>query len=118
MQKAIENVHSKVVIIGNGFDIECSLPTSYKAFLDFTKVVNRLLATTYPGQTLDSISKTIIIDPRMLEMLRNDINAPNADDELMEWKQLIEDNWWIERFLTAEERDGWIDFETQMSRYV
>lgn len=32
----------KVLVIGNGFDLEHGLPTKYKDFLDFIKIINNI----------------------------------------------------------------------------
>ena len=42
----IDIVGKKILLIGNGFDLAHGLPTSYKDFLDFCKMVRELY--TYP----------------------------------------------------------------------
>ncbi len=39
----IDIVGKKILLIGNGFDLAHGLPTSYKDFLDFCKMVERTI---------------------------------------------------------------------------
>ena len=82
----------RYVIIGNGFDLECGLYTSYRHFLDFIR--NR-------GYT-DQPSNT----------------ARKHSFDYSDWESLRKNNYWFRRFNSIQIGSGWIDFENEIARVV
>ena len=92
------------VMVGNGFDVECGLPTRYGDFLTFLSAVERLNKNTCD------------------ELKDVDINA-NIKDALLScgkydiWKPVV-DNFWYKHFRNSELRLRWIDFEFEISKVI
>lgn len=86
-----EEYNMNILVIGNGFDLAHKLPTKYENFLTFINHVN--------------------------------FNEKNKK-EFVELYKLISNNIWIEYFTSIyEERkkagnDGWIDFESEISKII
>lgn len=84
-----------ILVIGNGFDLAHGLKTKYEDFLKFTQ--------TY------------------LEYDEAYRKKPEIKEEL---ESLIKDNLWLEYFYSIYEsrnqegKDGWIDFESEISRVI
>lgn len=122
----------KILVIGNGFDLEHGLPTKYKDFLDFMIGIKLLCSK------LGIIDKKSFIE-ELERITKHDIDEnikesltqkKFIDSDLMkEWKeeelskQLIEganNNIWIKYFLENMnyEKEGWIDFESEISSVI
>ena len=93
-----------ILVIGNGFDLAHHLPTQYCDFLNFIKAFNN------PGN--DDYSSFI-----------KEIKE-NNESLYLEIQSLIENNILIENFLSIYEdrckkgKNGWIDFESEISTIV
>lgn len=93
-----------ILVIGNGFDLAHRLPTQYCDFLNFIKAFNN------PGN--DDYSSFI-----------KEIKEKN-ESLYLEIQSLIENNILIEYFLSIYEdrckngKNGWIDFESEISTIV
>ena len=80
-----------ILVIGNGFDLAHGLPTKYEHFLTFLNFAN--------------------------------VHEKNKK-EFIELNKLIFDNIWIEYFISIYEerkktgKDGWIDFENEISKII
>ena len=119
-----------ILIIGNGFDLAHGLPTSYKDFLDFCKMVRELY--TYPIIDNEYNQKKLIdwntdktIKSKLLECYENRKNCfedkiTTQCKELDELYDCIKENVWINYFLEREKSIGenWIDFESEISNVV
>lgn len=126
----IDIVGKKILLIGNGFDLAHGLPTSYKDFLDFCKMVRELY--TYPIIDNEYNQKKLIdwntdktIKSKLLECYENRKNCfedkiTTQCKELDELYDCIKENVWINYFLEREKSIGenWIDFETEISNVV
>lgn len=126
----IDIVGKKILLIGNGFDLAHGLPTSYKDFLDFCKMVRELY--TYPIIDNEYNQKKIIdwntdktIKSKLLECYENRKNCfedkiTTQCKELDELYDCIKENVWINYFLEREKSIGenWIDFESEISNVV
>ncbi|WP_270380402.1 bacteriophage abortive infection AbiH family protein [Faecalibacillus intestinalis] len=120
----------KILLIGNGFDLAHGLPTSYKDFLDFCKMVRELY--TYPIIDNEYNQKKLIdwntdktIKSKLLECYENRKNCfedkiTTQCKELDELYDCIKENVWINYFLEREKSIGenWIDFESEISNVV
>ena len=58
----------KILLIGNGFDLEHNLPTSYKNFLEFCKRTDRIFTC------VDTVTND--------EYKRNNLDGWNVDDSI------------------------------------
>lgn len=126
----IDIVGKKILLIGNGFDLAHGLPTSYKDFLDFCKMVRELY--TYPIIDNEYNQKKLIdwntdktIKSKLLECYENRKNCfedkiTTQCKELDELYDCIKENVWINYFLEREKSIGenWIDFELEISNVV
>ena len=126
----IDIVGKKILLIGNGFDLAHGLPTSYKDFLDFCKMVRELY--TYPIIDNEYNQKKLIdwntdktIKSKLLECYENRKNCfedkiTTQCKELDELYDCIKENVWINNFLEREKSIGenWIDFESEISNVV
>ena len=126
----IDIVGKKILLIGNGFDLAHGLPTSYKDFLDFCKMVRELY--TYPIIDNEYNQKKLIdwntdktIKSKLLECYENRKNCfedkiTTQCKELDELYDCIKENVWINYFLEREKSIGenWIDFESEISNVV
>jgi hypothetical protein len=98
------------LIIGNGFDLECGLPTKYTDFLDFLSQISDLdqgkgfiHTSLHPTITRKLDHQTFTSKTRML--ITN------------EWKPTI-NNYWFKHFKTVQSQDKWVDFESEIARVV
>ena len=80
----------RYAIIGNGFDLECGLNTSYRDFLSFVK----------DGE---------------FERLDKSGFGPAFP---VDWQGFRDRNFWYERFNTIQIGSGWVDFENEIARVV
>lgn len=126
----IDIVGKKILLIGNGFDLAHGLPTSYKDFLDFCKMVRELY--TYPIIDNEYNQKKLIdwntdktIKSKLLECYENRKNCfedkiTTQCKELDELYDCIKENVLINYFLEREKSIGenWIDFESEISNVV
>ncbi len=96
-----------IVVLGNGFDLAHHLPTRYSDFLEF-------ITTVKTDEELKDNECS-----RFIERIRS-----NNIDLYNEINSLIQDNSLIELFLSIfeervkEGKEGWIDFESEISFYV
>ena len=103
-----------ILMIGNGFDIEHGLPTTYADFLQFVESFNQ----TYMMVQIKLNTKSKIED----EYLKFIFESPetNADEALYEY---LKDNIWIQHFKLAykehlKNKENWIDFESEISQVI
>lgn len=109
-----------ILLIGNGFDLAHGLPTTYKDFMKFLKAVR--LPVDFPNDLPGCIQyvKSAKFYPKFEQLLLEEIKAPK-NPKVEELRILMENNIWIDYFLKAIgslKKDGWIDFESEMSRIV
>ena len=95
-------------IIGNGFDIECNLPTSYPAFLSFIHAVD---------VHFQNIIQNDDRQKKILEKYKAIRREANQSIDLSKWEH-IPDNFWYQHFQKAKIQKGWIDFENEISRVI
>lgn len=101
-----------ILVIGNGFDIAHNLPTKYSDFLDFIREFNSPCNNAEDCGTKCRFTTDIL---RIRESL------PQISTEI---ETLTLDNLWINYFLQMQEtliasgKEGWIDFEAEISRII
>ena len=100
----------KILVLGNGFDLACGLPTKYTDFLKFLK---------YIAPKRDN-SERIGLDER-IESLVKDI-LDERYEEIEPYINMIPNNVWVQHFFCVEqnlpENRKWMDFEAEMARVV
>lgn len=95
-------------ILGNGFDIECGLPTSYPEFLDFINVVHL------------NFDNLLGYHDKQKELLDKYINIRKQNGKttvFSKWRE-IPTNFWYRHFKDAQIQKGWIDFENEIAYLI
>ena len=129
----------KILLIGNGFDLEHDLPTSYRDFLAFCLRARRIFTledenlATYREKNIDgweidtSIKKALLaaFQSRNVRGIQQEAgsvtvnSATTQDERLNEIYEHIRDNAWIDYFLNCSSLgENWIDFESEISRVI
>lgn len=119
----------EILLIGNGFDLEHDLPTTYSQFLEFCKKLQYVFEATpelyldaqkqFPKwKTSKSIKETLLAAVKR-RAYKEAARSPedNLFDELHD---CLENNLWIAHFKIARPSIGknWIDFESEISRVI
>lgn len=122
----------KILVIGNGFDLEHGLPTKYKDFLDFMQCINFLKKNTkviteeYFSYELEKETKHIV-DSNVKKYFCNKnllnfsfFNKWSEEDNTKELIDCANNNIWIKYFIENMdyEREGWIDLESEISNVI
>ncbi|MCC3351597.1 AbiH family protein [Ruminococcus albus] len=119
-----------ILIIGNGFDLAHKLPTTYKNFLNFIEQVIRMKSfsgTFYAFEYEDGSENYHNLDDAVKEYFRKKLkyetdksvsSTARSDEYLKELIELSDNNIWIEWFSKAIIKQGWIDFEAEISNVV
>ena len=130
----------KILLIGNGFDLEHKLPTSYKKFLEFCERINRIFtyANTvtkdkYKQENLDDWDVDDSIKHALFHAFKertyNEISKENGTSDFEvttseplfnELHALLNKNTWLNYFQKRQSDlgDNWIDFESEISRVI
>lgn len=130
----------KILLIGNGFDLEHNLPTSYNDFLLFCLKVMPIFSSDkdfsiqkYKQDYLEnwnideSVKQTLItafnsryVDKESITDLEYDTGIKTSNKELNELYSHIKFNIWLRYFQEYSHRFGrnWIDFESEISRVI
>lgn len=96
------------------------LPTKYTDFLKFVEVINQVIEI----KNNDDISNLDWrgINQQIKELIK--INMGNVRNNIFSqgqvWRELLEDNFWIEYFLQClmYQKENWIDFESEISKII
>lgn len=101
-----------ILVLGNGFDIAHGLPTQYVDFLDFIRKYYEYKSTgDFSTQS----------DERFKDVIRLKTEKPKLFDEI---EALTKENAWYQHFDSVYEsrmtegKNGWIDFEREISNIV
>lgn len=108
----------EILLIGNGFDLAHKLPTQYKDFLEFTKIIKQILLANVDVNALDWGNVQTDIENIIKEEMGN--KRDNLFSQNKVWKELLEKNLWVNYFLNCSSFVGenWIDFESEISRVI
>ena len=130
----------EILLIGNGFDLEHKLPTSYIDFLRFCEHIRKIYfynesetVQEYKTENLDTWEINSYIKDLLFETFQNricterkqkddsyivEISTPNQ--MLNELNSLLHDNTWLDYFLNCYSYIGenWIDFESEISNVI
>ena len=100
------------VILGNGFDIECGLPTDYRSFLSFLASIKCIIEKK--ADTIDN--KTNAIGHLKLhEVIRKQLVIEDVDTSY--WEKVLK-TFWFKYFQEAIIKNGWVDFENEISKII
>lgn len=130
----------KILLLGNGFDLEHNLPTSYNDFILFCRKVMPIFSSDadfttekYKREYLDSweidksVKQTLIdafdsryIDKESAVDLMYDTGIRTANEMLNELYSYIKFNTWLRYFQECSYKFGrnWIDFESEISKVI
>lgn len=110
-----------ILLIGNGFDLAHGLPTTYKDFLSFTKVMQTEIEQPI---VIDAEYETVkaSVDDRIKKKIYDVATSDNNNRSLKkaEWIELLKRNFWLEYFYQERtfKLEGWIDFENEISKVI
>lgn len=129
-----------ILLIGNGFDLEHGLPTSYTDFLIFCKKAKLIYTYTLEATAQDfcdnvlscwevnSFVKQCMIDAFNSRLLHEELISTSEFDtgirtsnkELDELYSYTKNNIWLKYFWNLDQHFGknWIDFELEISRVI
>ncbi|WP_312554945.1 AbiH family protein [Empedobacter brevis] len=98
---------SKILITGNGFDLNLNLPTSYSDFIRILRNLKNL--DEYNFDSVYNVSSSY-------ESIKNnfDNNIEFKKNEIEELKDLLNKNLWFNFFTSEYNIETWIDFETKI----
>lgn len=106
-----------ILVIGNGFDLAHDLPTSYRAFLDFTKAYEKYKDVCMAGESVKEEWEKA--DEANREFIVYFANLCDRKKELfVELNELTINNLWLKHFYDVRIKQGWIDFESEISRII
>lgn len=96
----------KILVIGNGFDLEHCLPTTYMDFLNFISRVKEMKNST--------------LDDYVQEYLKSNLYCDEKRDMFKELIGLSQNNIWIDYFIEKKDNlnENWIDFESEISNVI
>lgn len=100
----------KILITGNGFDLNIELPTAYSDFMNILKLVEVENKTDF--ETAFSVSKEY---KQIIDSFESIVYDYSKIDYL---KSLIKSNKWFQFFNTEYEIETWIDFENKIEHVL
>lgn len=120
IKRDVEKRFMNILVIGNGFDLAHGLPTKYGDFLEFVKVIRQVIRIYNDEDSLDIDWGNT--NPQIKELMKK--NMKKIQDNLFSkdkmWKELVDDNFWIEYFVQCNMFYGenWIDFEGEIKKII
>lgn len=102
-EEAFESSEELYLMIGNGFDLESGLPTSYRDYLCFVQAIEMIKE----GETLEDFNINESIKKRLL--------CENIDFAF--WDDVI-NSFWYKHFKKSTIRNLWIDFESEIAKVI
>ena len=97
------------VKIGNGFDLECNLPTSYGDFLNFITAIDYVSKDDI--KKLSSLNLNVQVKNKIICKYTNDQHS-------LEPFTSLQNNIWYQHFLGKKIKQGWIDFENEIAKVI
>ncbi len=116
----------KILIIGNGFDLAHGLPTAYKDFMRFCRVVPTILLDK-KGTSISDAMENADIHSKIKAVIEKELNDDTGILKnktipmVQELKGCIQENIWYKYFEKIEGKmqgDNWIDFESEISKVI
>ena len=96
----------KILVLGNGFDIDHDLPTSYRAFLNFCNVI------VDNDNAKERYEKLTEKQKKYIDIIKKDTALYG------EFRELLSRNMWLNYFNQQAEKLNWIDFEREIMDVV
>ncbi|RKI37101.1 hypothetical protein D7V86_24940 [bacterium D16-51] len=112
-----------ILVIGNGFDLAHGLPTKFTDFLKFVGVYIENRDIFRKKQSLENKWREFNKENQDRVMFFSILHEHNKK-LFLELDKLISNNVWIEYFMSIYEerikngKDGWIDFESEISQII
>lgn len=115
-----------LVVLGNGFDIDCGLPTQYGDFIDFCCLVRDLANDRDDARRsakVDAWCDEKTASRYCLRTLLLDTFCAGGNP-FEDWRPLLWGNAWLEYFEHARGKnsrrsgENWVDFEAEIARVV
>lgn len=100
------------LVIGNGFDLAHGLPTTYQDFLSFVDTFLIRVGEKKAKEENTHVSKAVD------EYLRDLFSSVSKEEIKNEYLENLSDNLWIQHFNHVRIKNGWIDFEAEISRVI
>lgn len=116
----------KILIIGNGFDLAHGLPTAYKDFMRFCRVVPTILLDK-KGTSISDAMENADIHSKIKAVIEKELNDDTGILKnktipmVQELKGCIQENIWYKYFEKIEGKmqgDNWIDFESEITKVI
>lgn len=108
----------RVLVVGNGFDLAHGLPTTYTDCLNFLRALQSVTGILNDNKEFyfEAINKNSkLLKLEIKEYLKKQCGQILDDSRLVELKELVKNNVWLEYFLIQKKiGKGWIDFETEI----
>lgn len=107
----------KILVIGNGFDLEHGLPTTYINFLNFISNVKKMKDFNFSNHEKMNI---IGNNDYVKEYLTSNLCCDEKRDIINELIELSQNNVWIDYFIDTKEKlnENWIDFEREIANVI
>ncbi|WP_313386948.1 AbiH family protein [Chishuiella sp.] len=98
----------KILITGNGFDLNLNLPTSYSDFIRILSNLKNIEETDYNFNSIYSASLSY-------ELIKKNFSKVEFNQEqINELINLLDQNLWFNFFTSEYNIETWIDFETKI----
>lgn len=118
-----------ILVIGNGFDIEHGIPSSYKNFLDFVAIFKNVYCRREAIEKVNKAERKAFFTQKLEEIsnIYRDIfglwNTNESIDPLFrEFYDMISDNYWINYFTDPiarlEGKSNWVDIEAEILHVI
>lgn len=104
-----------ILVIGNGFDLAHGLPTKYTDFLNF---INEFAQYYGISKRLFHKNKSNLKVKQYIDNLYLFSSDSMAKKLIKEIEELIKDNVWIKHFNGVQIKEGWVDFESEISKII
>lgn len=108
-----------ILVIGNGFDLAHRLQTTYKDFLRFTDEFMIYKTAKENRQELGwSDDEDTRFYKYFISLFNESQRSKDARKIVEELDMLIRENVWLEHFKNTQIENGWIDFESEISKVI
>lgn len=112
-----------ILILGNGFDLAHGLPTKYEHFLKYIDAFKRFKEDICEQESVKVNWETVDIEDK--EFVKHFVNLHEKKPQIYEEiSNLISNNVWIRYYWNlyksrgVDGKDGWIDFESEISKII
>jgi hypothetical protein len=118
-----------VLVIGNGFDIEHGIPSSYRNFLDFIKIFKSIYGLRDSLKNINVNERKYFYGNKLTSIsnMYRDVfclwdTCKPIESHMSEFYDMINNNLWINYFLNPisqlEEKNNWVDIEAEILHII